>query len=276
MTSIHHRERYFTDGGQTVVPLENDYPDGFFIEPHDHRRHQLLCARTGVVEVATPDGIWVMPPGRGMWIPAGTTHDVKILGQVLMHSLYFDPRLVADMPPRCQVLGITDFMRTLIAEAMQWSDARTDDRGAALMLLLQHELRRQPYLSLSLQFPRHAALGALCRGFVTAPDVHVTIDDWATALGTSRRSFTRLFKSETSLSFVDWRQQACILVALPRLVGGEAVTTVALDLGYDNPAAFTAMFKRILGASPRAYLGSSASVKSAPLVPVTTSSSGNL
>ena len=99
---------------------------------------------------------------------------------------------------------------------------------------------------------------------------------WATALGTSRRSFTRLFKSETSLSFVDWRQQACILVALPRLVGGEAVTTVALDLGYDNPAAFTAMFKRILGSSPRADLGSSARVKSSPLVPVTTSSSGNL
>ncbi|WP_232315189.1 helix-turn-helix domain-containing protein [Oceanibaculum pacificum] len=28
---------------------------------------------------------------------------------------------------------------------------------------------------------------------------------------------------------------------------------VALDLGYDNPVAFTAMFKRSLGVSPRAY-----------------------
>jgi AraC-like DNA-binding protein len=45
------------------------------------------------------------------------------------------------------------------------------------------------------------------------------------------------------------------MAAFPRLVAGEPITTVALDLGYDNPAAFTAMFKRVLGASPRRYLG---------------------
>ena len=70
----------------------------------------------------------------------------------------------------------------------------------------------------------------------------------------SRRAFTRLFRRETGLSFVNWRQQACLVAALPRLVAGETVTTIALDLGYDNPAAFTTMFKRVLGASPRTYL----------------------
>jgi AraC-like DNA-binding protein len=38
------------------------------------------------------------------------------------------------------------------------------------------------------------------------------------------------------------------------LAAGEAVTAVAIDLGYDNPAAFTTMFKRALGSSPREYL----------------------
>jgi AraC-like DNA-binding protein len=69
----------------------------------------------------------------------------------------------------------------------------------------------------------------------------------------SRRTFTRLFRRETGLSFVAWRQQACILAALPRLAQGEAITTIALDLGYDNPAAFSAMFKRILGSTPSLY-----------------------
>ncbi|MEN3165687.1 helix-turn-helix domain-containing protein [Tistrella mobilis] len=45
-----------------------------------------------------------------------------------------------------------------------------------------------------------------------------------------------------------------LLEALPRLASGETVTNVALDLGYDSPSAFTAMFRRILGASPREYL----------------------
>ena len=48
------------------------------------------------------------------------------------------------------------------------------------------------------------------------------------------------------------------LEALPRLASGETVTNVALDLGYDSPSAFTAMFRRILGASPRDYLRTTA------------------
>lgn len=254
MTDIEPQEQYFSDGGQTVVPLESDYPDGHLIPPHHHRRHQLLCAMTGVVEVSTDQGSWVMPPRRGLWIPARTVHQVKIFGRVRMHSLYFEPRLMADMPPQCQVLGISAFMQVLIAEAMGLPSV-SDARSMALASLLQHELRRQPHIALSLPLPRNPILAARCRAYLSEPHAHDTIDAWALGIGMSRRAFTRAFKAETGLSFVEWRQQACLVTALPRLVAGEAVTTVALDLGYDNPAAFTTMFKRILGASPRAYLG---------------------
>jgi AraC-like DNA-binding protein len=42
-----------------------------------------------------------------------------------------------------------------------------------------------------------------------------------------------------------------LLAALPRLARGEAVTSVAFDLGYESVAAFTTMFKRMFGAPPR-------------------------
>jgi AraC-like DNA-binding protein len=41
--------------------------------------------------------------------------------------------------------------------------------------------------------------------------------------------------------------------ALPRLLAGERVTTIAYDLGYSSPAAFTVMFKQLVGLSPDAY-----------------------
>jgi AraC-like DNA-binding protein len=135
-------------------------------------------------------------------------------------------------------------------------DYDPDSRAGALMTLLQHEMRQMPVLPLALPFPRNAMLARHCRRFLDQPTPHETIDDWSAALGLSRRAFTRLFRRETGLSFGAWRQQACLFAALPRLIAGEPVTAIAIDLGYDNPASFTTMFKRALGASPRSYLRS--------------------
>jgi AraC-like DNA-binding protein len=55
------------------------------------------------------------------------------------------------------------------------------------------------------------------------------------------------------MTFMTWRQQACLVMARPRLAAGERVTSVAMALGYDNPAAFMSMFQRALVAPPRAY-----------------------
>ncbi len=92
-----------------------------------------------------------------------------------------------------------------------------------------------------------------CHAFLEAPRANDTIDRWADALAMNRRSFTRLFRRETGMSFADWRQQACLAVALPRLAEGVPVTAIALDLGYDSPAGFSTMFKRVLGVSPSRY-----------------------
>ncbi len=226
-----------------MVPLPNDYPDGHVIAPHAHRRHQLLSSDSGAVMVGTPAGRWLMPPQRGLWIPAGVVHEVRMLGPVRMRSLYFEPGGTEGMPAHCQVLAIPDFMRGLIGEAMRLPVAyEPAERSEALMRLIQLELRRLPALPLALPLPADAALARLCQAFLRRPDAHAAIDAWAAALGLSRRSFTRRFRQQTGLSFIAWRQQACLVAALPRLAAGEAVTAIALDLGYDNPAAFSTMF----------------------------------
>jgi AraC-like DNA-binding protein len=245
----------FDDVPRPVIALGNDYPDGHQIPPHHHRRSQLLYGASGVVMVTTAQGTWVMPPQRGMWIPGGIVHQVRMLGAVSTHSVYLEPAAATFMSDRCQVVGISPFMRSLMLEAVDVPVAYDpDSRAGALMALLQHEMRQLPVLPLALPFPAHAALAAHCRRFLAHPTPHETIDDWSGALGISRRAFTRLFRRETGLSFASWRQQACLFAALPRLVAGEPVTAIAIDLGYDNPAAFSTMFKRVLGSSPRNYL----------------------
>ena len=240
------------DAPRAIIAVGNDYPDGHVIAPHRHRRGQLISSVTGTLVLATPDGTWVMPPQRGMWIPPDTVHDVRIIGAASMQSLYIEPGMTDGLPGSCQVVGISRFVRALISEALELPLLYDlAGRAGSLMTLIHHELHHLPVLPLSLPLPRREDLAASCRAFLRAPAAHVAIEEWCAALGMSRRNFTRVFRQETGLSFAAWRQQACLVAALPRLAAGEAVTSIAMALGYDNPNAFTSMFKRLLGVPPR-------------------------
>ncbi len=77
---------------------------------------------------------------------------------------------------------------------------------------------------------------------------------WVEWAGISARTMSRRFVTELGLTFARWRQQARLLRALERIADGTPVTTIALDLGYDNVSAFIDMFRRALGTTPGRYM----------------------
>ncbi|PRD45847.1 AraC family transcriptional regulator [Phyllobacterium phragmitis] len=248
-----------------VVALPTEYPDGHLVPRHSHSRSQLLYALAGVVLVTTDAGRWMVPPEHAIWLPAGVHHAVEILGAVSMRSIYIAPDATIGLPTHLHVVALTDLMRCLIVEAVISDDnPPPGSRGALVTGLLLDELHNLPERPLGLPFPAEPRLSALCRRFVEKPSPHATIDEWAAVLAMSRRSFTRSFQRETGLSFSVWRQQACLFAALPRLADGEPVTSVALDLGYESVPAFTTMFKRMLGVSPRFYLSGTLAQRQQP------------
>ena len=121
------------------------------------------------------------------------------------------------------------------------------------MSLLLQELPRLEPVSLAVPLPSTPRLPLLCEGFLQQPLAHATIEDWCRDLHVSRRTFTRRFQSELGMSFGEWRQRACVLGAIPRLLAGTSITEVALDLGYENLGAFSTMFRRLTGEKPSAY-----------------------
>jgi AraC-like DNA-binding protein/mannose-6-phosphate isomerase-like protein (cupin superfamily) len=235
----------------------NQYRAGDLVERHSHKRTQLLYARSGVVLVTTDQGRWMVPPDHALWIPPGVEQSVEMLGEVTMLSLYLDATAVPDLPAFVRVVSINGLARELIVAAVEPpSKENTRERADLIIPLLLDVVAKLPDISLGLPFPADARLASLCRRFISNPTPDLIIDKWAKELSMSRRAFTRAFRRETGLSLSVWRQQACLFAALPRLAAGEAVTTVALDLGYGSIPAFTTMFKRMLGTSPRSYLNS--------------------
>ncbi|WP_138466122.1 helix-turn-helix domain-containing protein [Poseidonocella sp. HB161398] len=235
-----------------LVALASDYPAATSVAPHSHPRDQLLHALSGVVHVRTAQGSWVVPPDCALWIPAGCVHAVEMAGPVQMRSAYLRPGAAGQAADRPRVLAMNDLARALIVELGRIAEAEAPDPRAEMLAgLLIAEISRLEEQPLALPLPQDPRLLRLCRAFLEAPSARLSLKDWAARAAMSRRSLTRRFRAETGLSPEGWRQQACVLCALPRLVAGMPVTSIALDLGYDSPAAFATMFRRHLGQSPR-------------------------
>lgn len=236
-----------------VVAAGADYPDGMLLPWHSHRRAQLLYGARGLMQVATEDGAWVVPQQHAVWIPAGRVHRSRMLLGVTTRSAYIEPEVSPRSGSTCQVLAVTPLLRHLLIEAAQLDQHYPDSgRDATLMQLLLHEIGRAEELPMHIPLPRDAALAELCRRFMLAPGIQSRPADWAQALHISERSFTRRFRQQVGMGFQQWRQRACVVMAISRLAAGEAVTTIALDFGYERPAAFSTMFKNLTGYPPSA------------------------
>jgi len=252
----HRRDLNWIEGANgDVVVKGTDYPALYTVPRHAHRRTQLLCVFSGVVLVETERGRFMIPPGHALLIPPQFPHAVEMLSDVAMKSIYVTPtkdKLVNDRP---LVLEVTDLARSLLIEAIRLQAEMVENRKAELVqtLLIEEilELEQRP---LGLPFPTDRRLASLCRDFVAAPSPNARLDHWAERLAMSRRTFTRFFREQTGISFVTWRQQASVFACLPRLAEGVAVTEVALEAGYENASAFTTMFRRVLGTTPRSYM----------------------
>jgi AraC-like DNA-binding protein len=239
---------------RAVAAMPKDFAQDFVIEPHSHERAQLIYATAGTMRVITGEAMWVVPPQRALWMPAGTEHAIEMLDRVTMRTLYLRDDAAAAMPMACRVLQVSPLLRELIVRTTELP-LHYDESGPAghVVALLLAELHGSQVLELHLPMPYSQRLATLCRSLLDDPGDRRTLDEWARTVNASARTLARLFRKETGLSFGAWRQQARVLEAMGRLGGGAPVTQVALDLGYDSVSAFSAMFRRAAGASPSEY-----------------------
>ena len=237
-----------------VAAMPKDFAAGFEILPHRHARAQLIHATAGTMRVSTEDGVWVVPPQRALWVPGGVTHGIVMLSDTTMRTLYVRGDAAAAMPTVCRVLSVSPLLRELIVRATELP-VQYDESGPAghVVALILSELQGLQSLPLQLPMPRDPRLRGLCTTLLDATGDQRPLEAWARSINVSARTLARRFQNETGLSFGAWRQQARVLEAMGRLGGGEPVTQVALDLGYESVSAFSAMFHRATGAPPSQF-----------------------
>jgi AraC-like DNA-binding protein len=235
-----------------VVAYPQDYAPGDTVQRHRHPVGQLIYAATGVMTVTTRDGAWVVPPQRAVWVPPFVTHAIRMTGVVTMRTVYVEP--MDGLPQTCGVVQVSSLLRELVLRAVSFRQPYdVDGADARIATVLLDEIKAAPVAPLHLKLPTDARALRVVRALEADPGDARSLATWGKAAGASSRTLARVFRAETGLGFRAWRQQLRLLRALERLADGDAVTTVAIELGYDSPSAFIAMFKKALGVPPSQY-----------------------
>ena len=248
--------------------MARDLPSDYEIAWHSHPRFQLVYGAQGVMTVDTrghdhggPEQgeTWVVPPQRAVWLPPGIEHRIQTSSQVKFRTLYVAAEAAAAMPQRCLAFAITPLLRELILRATELP-VEYDEHGAPgrVMQLILDELASLISLPYNLPMPASKVLSRICRAIIENPNDRITIEELGSRHGTTTRTLARRFRRETGMSFSEWRRRARLLRALAWIAEGRPILAVALDLGYDSPSAFSAMFKREFGLPPTQYRASAA------------------
>jgi len=247
------RLRPFERAPRPLVGYSTDYPDGHGTGRHSHPRAQLLFAIAGVMRIATDRALFVIPAGTGLWVPADVQHEVRMDGAVAMRSLFLRADAAAAGPVDATVIAVSPLLRELILtvcnEPVVW-DARGPIRLVASLAL--HEIGRAAARPLSLPACHDPRLRRVADALVANPADPRDLDAHAEAAGASVRTLTRLFRSETGMSFQQWRRQLRMIEALALLGRGEPPARVAAAVGFASVPAFGAAFRETFGTTPSA------------------------
>ena len=243
---------------QPVAAMAKEFARGAVSHKHQHRRAQLLYAVKGLFEVTTADSLFLVPPQHALWLPPQIDHEVRFRVATMVRTLYIDRKALPDLAPSApRVVHVSPLLRELIVRLTALPiEYAPHDRVGRLASVTLEEIVWEPDDHLHLPLPKDKRLRRLHEALVKNPADNRSLEDWAKTVGASSRTLARLFQSECGTSFLNWRQQVRILAALPMLSAGVPVISVALDLGYETPSAFTAMFRRITGILPSQYFSS--------------------
>ena len=237
-----------------LAPMAFDHPRDGETPWHSHPRGQFMYACEGVMTVATRRETWIVPPEQAAWMPAGTEHRLAFSGGLRFRTLYIEPGAVPSMPQRPMVVEVTPLLRELVHRAMSLPLAY-DEHGAdgRLAGVLFDELQRVAEIPIGLPVPSKGPLAPICRQVLDHLADRPTLETLARRNHLSARTLERRFRRDTGLSFAEWSRRARLVHAVTWISEGRPVTAVAMDLGYESPSAFCAMFKRELGVPPTRF-----------------------
>lgn len=250
---IHSNEKFFIEN--PIISINKFFHANDVVDTHVHSRAQLVYADVGVMELYLQGRYWLLPPLKGLWIPAYCQHRMLAKTDVHLKTLYIhvEPQPL-QLPQQVTGIAVSPLLKELLIRAasipLNYVDNSFEQR--LLQLTLEEILHCQkPVLNLPIgQDPR---IQQLCQYLLQHPQDERSLEEWSEQVGASPRTLMRLFKKELGIGFSLWKEQLKVMHAVQLLVEGKSLSYIASHLGYATQSAFSVMFKRVTGMTPTQY-----------------------
>jgi AraC-like DNA-binding protein len=250
------RGQHTTGDGLHLVA--RTYRKGVRLDTHMHREAQLVYAAQGTMQVTTPEGRWLVPPDRAVWVPALLEHSIDVLADIQMRTLYFDVAWLSREKRSASlaaefVVRVSPLLHQAILALFDAGSGR--ERIELLIRLVMLELHQAEDSATFMPLPHEPRCRRAADIVLGDPAGSHEIETLAREVGTSARTLSRLFSSETQLSFKSWRQRARIAAAIERLSmeASLPVKQLASELGYASVPAFSHAFRQVTGKTPTEF-----------------------
>jgi AraC-like DNA-binding protein len=238
-----------SQNGQAVLLTPVPMPLGTVFHRHSHPAHQLAWTNNSVLEVETAEGVWVLPPTRALWLPAGVPHETRATGPTVLRGIYLDPdRYLVDWSAPTPV-AVGPLLAALLLYLEGELDPAARERAETLLPDLLEPVRA---VTIDLPMPSDPRARDVAEALLADPADPRALTRFGRDVGASARTLSRGFVDGTGMTFSRWRASARMRAALPLLAAGHPVSQVASEVGYDTVSAFVAGFRRVTGTTPGA------------------------
>ena len=251
---LHHNETLFNEN--IVISLSKYFPKDVLVEPHYHRRGQIIYADSGVMELYINHNYWLIPPLKGIWIPPYCEHQMRAKTNLHLKTLYIDlNKSNFQLPTEILEISISPLLKELLIRAsnIPYHYSKNSFEEKLLNFTIDEILNCKNNLP-HLPIGKDPRIQSLCKYLIKNPKDKQSLTAWGLNLGASPRTIMRLFQQQTGLSYTLWRENLKVLHAITLLTEGKSVGYIATNLGYASQSSFSVMFKRITGTSPKDYV----------------------
>ncbi|WP_264673655.1 AraC family transcriptional regulator [Acinetobacter sp. A47] len=219
---------------------------------HSHGRHQLLFSAAGCISIEMDTKVYLLPPGRAAWIPAGVLHRAIMRGVIAYRSLYFSTDLPLRQIP-LQIFTVNPLLFAVIERMAFWPWDMSAESQNSLLTVFMEELKTAPKENWRLSFPQDRRLSVWIER-IRQGELPLRLNVFAQQAGACERTISRIFIKETGMNYQNWRQQWRLLKAIEMLAEKETISKIAQTLEFSSDSAFIAFFRQHTGVTPTCYI----------------------